>query len=47
MLAVLGLCCCAQTFSSCSEWGALTVVSAGSVVVAPGLRSLAARGSNL
>ena len=24
-LAVLGLCCCAQAFSSCSEWGLLFV----------------------
>ena len=25
-LAVLGLCCCAQGFSSCGEWGLLFVV---------------------
>ena len=25
-MAVLGLCCCARAFSSCSQWGLLTAV---------------------
>ena len=25
-MAVLGLCCCAQAFSGCGEWGVLFVV---------------------
>ena len=28
-LDILGLCCCTQTFSSCSEWGLLFVVVCG------------------
>ena len=28
-LAVLGLCCCAQAFSSCGEWGLLFIVVRG------------------
>ena len=28
-LAVLGLCCCARAFSSCSEWGLLSVAVRG------------------
>ena len=34
-LAVLGLCCCTWAFSSCSDWGLLTVVV--SLVVEHGL----------
>ena len=42
-LAVLGLCCCAWTFSSCGEWGLLFVAVRGlltavaSLVVVHGL----------
>ena len=28
-MAALGLCCCAQAFSSCGEWGLLFVVVGG------------------
>ena len=33
-LIVLGLCCCTQTFSICSEWGVLFVAMCGLIVVA-------------
>ena len=29
ILAVVGLCCCAQVFSSCREWGLFSVVVCG------------------
>ena len=32
-LAALGLCCCVQAFSSCSEWGLLFVVVRGLLIV--------------
>ena len=28
-LAVLGLCCCARSFSSCGEWGLLLIAVGG------------------
>ena len=31
-LAVLGLCCCAQAFSSCSEWGLLFIAVRGFLI---------------
>ena len=33
-LVVLGLCCCAQAFSSCGKWGLLFVAVHGLLVVA-------------
>ena len=36
-LAVLGLRCCARTFSSCSEWGLLFVVVRGLLIVVASL----------
>ena len=44
-MAVLGLCCCAWTFSSCSEWGLLLaavrrpLTAAASPVVEHGLQA--------
>ena len=32
-LAVLGLCCCSQAFSSCGEWGLLFIVVRGLLIV--------------
>ena len=32
-LAVLGLCCCTDLFSSCSEWGLLTSCSVHGVFI--------------
>ena len=31
-LAALGLCCCAQAFSTCSEWGLLFVAVRGLLI---------------
>ena len=31
-LVALGLCCCAQAFSSCGEWGLLFVVVRGLLI---------------
>ena len=36
-LAVLGLRCCAQAFSSCGEWGLLLVVVPGLLIVVASL----------
>ena len=35
--AVLGLCCCVQTFSSCSEWGLLFVAVRGLLIAVASL----------
>ena len=32
-MAVLGLCCCMRAFSSCGEWGLLSVVVRGLLIV--------------
>ena len=39
ILAVVGLCCCAQVFSSCREWGLFSVVVCGLLI---GVASLVA-----
>ena len=36
-LAVLGLCCCAQAFSSCGEWGLLFVAVYGLLIAVASL----------
>ena len=36
-LAALGLCCCAQAFSSCGEWGLLFVVVHGLLIAVASL----------
>ena len=36
-LAVLGLCCCAWAFSSCSEWGRLFVAVRGLLIAVASL----------
>ena len=36
-LAVLGLCCCAQAFCSCGEWGLLFVVVRGFLIAVASL----------
>ena len=36
-LAVLGLCCCARAFSSCSEWGLLFIAVLGLLIVVASL----------
>ena len=36
-LAALGLRCCAQAFSSCSEWGLLFVVAHGFLIAVASL----------
>ena len=36
-LAALGLCCCAQAFSSCSEWGLLFVAVCGLLIAVASL----------
>ena len=36
-LAVLGLCCCTQPFSSCGEWGLLFVAVCGLLIVVASL----------
>ena len=36
-LAVLGLCCCTQAFSSCSKWGLLFVAVLGLLIVVASL----------
>ena len=36
-LAALGLCCCAQAFSSCDEWGLLFVALCGLLVAVASL----------
>ena len=36
-LAALGLCCCAQAFSSCGEWGLLFVVVRGLLIAVASL----------
>ena len=48
-MAALGLCCCVQAFSSCSEQGLLFVVVRGLLIVVAslccGARALVARAS--
>ena len=34
---MLGLCCCAQAFSSCGEWGLLSVAVRGLLIVVASL----------
>ena len=36
-LAVLGLCCCTQAFSSCGEWGLLFVAVHGLLIAVASL----------
>ena len=36
-LAVLGLCCCAQAFSSCGEWGLLFIAVRGPLIAVASL----------
>ena len=36
-LAVLGLCCCAQAFSSCGEWGLFFVAVHGVLIAVASL----------
>ena len=36
-MAVLGLCCCAWAFSSCSEWGLLFVAVGGLLIMVASL----------
>ena len=36
-LVVLGLCCCSRAFSSCNEWGLLSVAVLGLLIAAASL----------